>query len=110
MQANKRVRVEIKQGDEPLITIGTAASNRRHFGPPISDDEDTKTRVPEDSVSPKPTIVWDTFHEINGITPQSGRPLNLGVVKQRAEKCKAEAQSPIAIIIKAIKDLEGKLF
>ena len=92
MQANKRVIVEIMQGNEPLITIWSAA-NRRHFGPPISDDEDTvqETRVPKDSVPPKPKIDWDTFHERNGISPQSERPFNLEVVKQRAEKRKAEA-------------------
>ena len=109
MKAAKRFRGEIKRGDEPLITIGTAASNRTHFGPPVSDDEDTEIQVPEESVPPKQTIDWDTSHERNGITSKSG-PIDHELVRQRAEKRKAEAKSPIAILMKAIKELEGKSF
>ena len=65
--------------------------------------------MPEDSI-PKPTFDWETFHERNGITTQSGLPLNLEVVKLRAENRKAQAKSPIAILIKEIRELEGKFF
>ena len=64
------------------------------------------TAVPTNPSIPK--LDWENLHKTNGITPQSGRPVNQELARQKAEKSKAEAESPVAIRIKAVKELEGK--
>ena len=64
------------------------------------------TAVPTNPSIPK--LDWDNLHKTNGITPQSGCPVYQELARQKAEKSKAEAESPVAIRIKAVKELEGK--
>ena len=84
--------------------MGTTESNCKYFVPFDGDYNGVPERSPI-----KLSIDWDKIRRDEGIFVNFGLS-DIATARDRAEKRKANAENPVTILIKEIRDLKGKLF